>query len=78
MTSLLVGFGYGEFIWYIFKTGKVSLPLIKGHCWFMVILNFTLAMFIGSMPNLEISIIVLFYTLVIYNLRTSKNGQPKT
>jgi len=78
MVSLLFGFGYGEFIWHFFKRGKCSLPFIKIHCWFMITLNFGLAMLVQSMPNLEISIIILCYVLVIFNLRTGKNGQPKT
>ena len=78
MVSLLYGLCYGELAWYVIERRKAPLKIVQFHCWFVIILNFTLAMFVQSIVNLEISIVILCYVLVIFNLRTSKNGQPKT
>ena len=74
MISLLFGVGYGELVWLGVKQGKRTLKTAKLHAWFMIVLNFMLAIWAGSLISLEISIIVLNYVLVIFNLR-DHNGK---
>jgi hypothetical protein len=73
MLSLLFGIGYGELTWLGVVQGRNTVKQAKGFAWFMVIVNFILSLVVGSLANLEISIIVLNYVLVIFNLRETKN-----
>ena len=73
MFSLLFGVGMGEVIWIAVEKQKFTLQYAKGYTWFLTGMNFLMAIFSGSIPNLEISIILLCYVLVIYNLREIKN-----
>jgi len=77
MISLLFGVGYGEVVWWLIKEEKNTLSSAKSWGWGMIIFNFMVAMVEGSLVNLEISIIILIYVLVIFNLR-SNDGKSKT
>jgi hypothetical protein len=72
MISLLFGVGYGEIIWNGVSKGRTSIKEAKTFIWFMAILNFIVALVAGSITNLEISIVILNYALVIFNLREEK------
>jgi hypothetical protein len=75
MISWLFGIGYGELCWFSVSKGKYTIKQAKNHAWFMVGLNFIVALIAGSLANLEISIIILNYVLVIFNLRETKNAE---
>ena len=77
MISLLFGVGYGELSWLSVQNGKSTIKQAKNFAWFMVGINFMMAMVVGSLPNLEISIVISCYALVIFNLREA-NGKSKT
>lgn len=73
MISLLFGVAYGEVTWMAVEKGKNTIKQAKNFAWFIVGINFMMAMVAGSLPNLEISIVIAYYALVIFNLREAKN-----
>ena len=76
MISLFFGVAYGEVVWWSIQSGKNTLSRAKSFAWVMVIFNFVLAILSGSIPNLEVSIVISLYALVIFNLR-GHNGKSK-
>ena len=73
MLSLLFGIGYGEIMWRQVLSGKYTLKSAKNHAWFFVALNFTIALAVDSLANLEVAIIIANYGIVIYNIRGNKS-----
>jgi len=72
MISLLFGVGLGELIWRSVQSGRRTVKQAKNFVWFFIALNFTLALAVDSLGNLEMAIILSNYAIVIYDIRGNK------
>ena len=75
MVSLLFGIGFGELVWYQVKIGRYTIKQAKNYAWFFVALNFTLALAVQSVANLEVAVIICHYAVVVINMRSSKHAK---
>ena len=77
LLSLIFGIAFGEIVWMQVKSGRYTVKYAKRYAWFFVGLNFTIALVVSSIANLEVAIILSNYALVIYNIR-GNNNERKT